>query len=475
MDELDVMRAGRERAGDPAKPHPHPPRVPDPENPYAHEAEVSETAEEGADSAEARAAAAGVEQPRVALRRSIPARVRRPGADESAGRAPADAAAEARRAEAVAAEMERRAQEPEELPGDRFSEPDAEMVADAQFEELSDPQASPGTSAKKKRGSRVPGELSQLMRWGATGVAMLARAAYSAVRFVVGSLAVYARRHPAHCLSNVALTTVIALLAVTGLKVNDQLISEKLGDRTISDVISASKFTRTYSLKELESRGPREFMRVGAPDWVQRESVEAILTVAQSAGLSLEHQAVLLATAEVESGFNPMATAATSTACGVFQFIRATGAQFGLSQADCMDPWKSTEAEIAHYQQNYERRIEDLVPEGEGPDKLLRMFELSYYLHHDGQQSNNPSDELKATVLAGTPFLFKAYEILEREQAAREREPSFMDKLEAEIATVITIAKATPQEVLGPLLEKLKSAGDDPDEVPVVPTQELPG
>ena len=34
-----------------------------------------------------------------------------------------------------------------------------------------------------------------------------------------------------------------------------------------------------------------------------------------------------------------------------------------------------------------------------GAELVLRLFELSYYLHHDGPHSSNPSNELKAKVL----------------------------------------------------------------------------
>jgi hypothetical protein len=99
------------------------------------------------------------------------------------------------------------------------------------------------------------------------------------------------------------------------------------------------------------------------------------------------------------------------------------------------------------------------------------MFELSYYLHHDGPLSSDPSDEVKATVLAGSPFLFKAYELLAREQQAREQEPSFFDKMTVEVNTVVAATKDGGSRVLETLRgEKTEQApspvepGTDNDE-----------
>lgn len=294
------------------------------------------------------------------------------------------------------------------------------------------------------------GEFAAFIAWVGKIAGSIAASVFNAGKFLAVSIVSYARVHPVHCAANVMFIATITLLLATGFKVNEELITQRLSGRTVSDLIAASQYTRAYSLGELENRKEREFLRVGAPEWVQREAIKAILSASREAGLSLEHQAVLLATAEVESGFNPMANAATTTACGVFQFIRTTGKSFGLEASDCLSPSLSATAAIAHYMRNYKKRIEERVASVKGPEKMFRMFELSYYLHHDGASSADPSDELKATVLAGTPFLFKAYEILQREENQRQQQPTFMDNLEVQVDNVVAALKSTRVRFLSP-------------------------
>ncbi len=293
----------------------------------------------------------------------------------------------------------------------------------------------------------LPEELSGFLRWLSRVIRALWTAVYHGGGFVVVSLAGYIRHHPVHSVANLVIACFAVLLLATGFRVNEELIGLRLSDNTVHQIAIASRYTRTHTLEDPDTRGVREFMGVGAPGWVQREAVRAILATAHDARLSLEHQAVLLTTAEIESGFNPMATATTTTACGVFQFIRTTGKVFGLDASECLDPWKSSKAEITHYLRNYKNRIESQVESISGPEKLIKMFELSYYLHHDGPLSTEPSPELKATVLAGVPFLFRVYEILQEEQAARQHEPTFIDKLKVEIDETWSMARAVPRRL----------------------------
>ena len=302
----------------------------------------------------------------------------------------------------------------------------------------------------------LPEELKSFTLWLGRLSSFLLRSAFEGGRFAAGTLSTYVIHHPVHFVLNVFLTVAMLVLLATGAALNEELIAQRLADRTAEEIAAVSRFTRTYSLADIDSRGSREFMRAGAPSWMQHESIKAIIEGSREAGLSLEHQAVLLATAEIESGFNPMARAATTSACGIFQFVKATGAAFGLNDSDCFDPWKSTEAEIAHYRQNYERRIEERVAHMEGPERLLRMFELSYYLHHDGPLSKDPSDEVKATVLAGTPFLFKVYEVLEADEEYRREEPTFVDRFRERFDSVVAQARVAPGEVMGPVLAWLR-------------------
>ena len=337
-------------------------------------------------------------------------------------------------------------------PTDSFAiDPDATASAAAGVESVAAEATLPNATT-----IGLPHELKSFALWLGRLSSFLLRSAFEGGRFAAGTLSTYVIHHPVHFVLNVFLTVAMLVLLATGAALNEELIAQRLADRTAEEIAAVSRFTRTYSLADIDSRGSREFMRAGAPSWMQHESIKAIIEGSREAGLSLEHQAVLLATAEIESGFNPMARAATTSACGIFQFVKATGAAFGLNDSDCFDPWKSTEAEIAHYRQNYERRIEERVAHVEGPERLLRMFELSYYLHHDGPLSKDPSDEVKATVLAGTPFLFKVYEVLEADEEYRRQEPTFVDRFRERFDSVVAQARVAPGEVMGPVLAWLR-------------------
>jgi hypothetical protein len=246
--------------------------------------------------------------------------------------------------------------------------------------------------------------------------------------YLIKGSGIYALRHPLHVLLNLSMIGVLALVVVTGSEIHSQMILGKISDQTVDAVIEGSRFTREFDSEEVNRGSTREFLRVGAPVWAQRESVRAILFNARKAGLGIEDQAVLLAIADIESGFNPMARAATTTACGLFQFVKRTGETFGLSQSDCMNPWLNAEAGIAHYIYNFDRRVAPELRSTEGTERLFRMFELSYYLHHDGPESRNPNNDVKATILGGTHFLFRAYRALKSESESQQRAPTFTEK-----------------------------------------------
>ncbi len=244
----------------------------------------------------------------------------------------------------------------------------------------------------------------------------------------------YLYRHPIHAMLNALFAAVLVVLISTGAELHKQMILSKISSEIVDRIIAASRFTRAFDAEEINRGGVRELLRAGAPNCTQRESVRAILYQARKAGLSLEDQAVLLAIADVESGFNPMARASTTSACGLFQFVRKTGELFSLSTAECMDPWLNAESGVKHYIHNYERRVRGSVENLNGAEKVFRTFELSYYLHHDGSAyTAQPSSEVKATILNGTQFLFKAYHALEDEAESQQQVPAFSETLSAKV------------------------------------------
>lgn len=256
---------------------------------------------------------------------------------------------------------------------------------------------------------------------------------YYALRLVLQ----YLRRHPLHAALNVALSTVIAILLVTGSQLYREVILSQISDRTLDQIVSGARFGRPFDAERAAREGGREFLNVGAPHWIQRESVRAILYEARRAGLTLDDQAILLTIAEIESGFNPFARAPTTSACGLFQFVRGTGRLFGLAERDCMDPWRNARAEVEHYMVNYKRGIEKQVEALGGTERLLRSFELAYYAHHDGPAASTSSDGVRATILIGSRFLFKAQRILIAEAESQQKAPTLAQKLSTDIWRVI--------------------------------------
>lgn len=270
------------------------------------------------------------------------------------------------------------------------------------------------------------------------GIWVACRAVVNALFVSVRTVGRYLYKHPIHALLNVIFVLILTTILSTGSDLHKQLILSKISNETIDKIIQGSRFTRDFDAEAINSGGIRELLRVGAPTWAQREGVRAILYQARKAGLSIEDQAVLLAIADIESGFNPMARASTTTACGIFQFVKRTGESFSLSANECMDPWLNAKSGVEHYLYNHGRRVQRFVEDLSGSEKVFRTFELSYYLHHDGPDySVEPSNEVKATILNGTQFLFKAYHALQEEAESQERAPSFSESLSAKVWKVL--------------------------------------
>jgi hypothetical protein len=140
-------------------------------------------------------------------------------------------------------------------------------------------------------------------------------------------------------------------------------------------------------LSELKGNGTSE----SAVSMEVRAAIQKLILVV-SAHLPKDQQAMLLAIAEVESGFNPDAqpmrkrggrSVPISSAKGIFQFIDDTGARYGLTRRTAFDPWANIVAGVRHFEDNLElarRRY----PTASGKELLARVYEL----HHDGPSRN---------------------------------------------------------------------------------------
>jgi Transglycosylase SLT domain len=269
----------------------------------------------------------------------------------------------------------------------------------------------------------------------------------------------------------------ITLLFVTqsAAKLKNGVAFSDISEGTISKIVAQSSFTRGFDAQKVDDDGERELLNAGAPKWNQHSGVRAVLFHAREAELSIEHQAVLLSIVEVESGFNPIARAPTTSACGLFQFVRATGKRYDLQRGGCMDPWQNAEAGIKHYKDNYKIRVEKKVDNLEGSERVFKIFELSYYLHHDGIDATKPSDQVKSVVLKGTPFLFKVHSILDEEQKSKGNTTGTTEYLLASLhdigGIIVTLVTELTEQFSS---RKIDSKLDSKNDAPTVSAQPLP-
>lgn len=129
---------------------------------------------------------------------------------------------------------------------------------------------------------------------------------------------------------------------------------------------------------------------------VQRKVIDAIIAAAKKDGFNIRRMAMLLAMAKIESGFNPDAAAGTTSASGLGQFIKKTGAAYGLDASNRFEVGPSISALIAYFKEN-----ENIAKKNKDPDYFV------YKYHHDG-----PYGEYGGTALAKDKFapLAAAYE-----------------------------------------------------------------
>ncbi|MFK3740898.1 LysM peptidoglycan-binding domain-containing protein [Massilia sp. TN1-12] len=129
---------------------------------------------------------------------------------------------------------------------------------------------------------------------------------------------------------------------------------------------------------------------------VQRKVIDAIIAAAKKDGFNIRRMAMLLAMAKIESGFNPDAAAGTTSASGLGQFIKKTGAAYGLDASNRFEVGPSISALIAYFKEN-----ENIAKKNKDPDYFV------YKYHHDG-----PYSEYGGTALAKDKFapLAAAYE-----------------------------------------------------------------
>lgn len=120
----------------------------------------------------------------------------------------------------------------------------------------------------------------------------------------------------------------------------------------------------------------------------QRIIINAIISAARAAGFNIRRMALLLAMVKIESGFNLDAAAGTTSASSLGQFVKKTGAAYGLNDGNRFDLQVNVAALISYFLEN---------------EKLARKRGKAdiwvYKYHHDG-----PSGDYGGEALATNKF-----------------------------------------------------------------------
>lgn len=187
----------------------------------------------------------------------------------------------------------------------------------------------------------------------------------------------------------------------------------------------------------------REFLRVGAVEagvprdadtWLrwggaplehQASAMRAVVDALSEARPPIGVAAAILAIARVESGWNPYSRNPTSTACGLFQFVRATWAMYDESQERCFDAEVNATAGVKHLMSLYRRRIaprvELITPLTTEAGRRAWTYRMLFALHYHGEGAPEADQGgtlvAQSAALAATPQLEGFFEILRKTTA----------------------------------------------------------
>lgn len=157
-------------------------------------------------------------------------------------------------------------------------------------------------------------------------------------------------------------------------------------DETVRDLLAAGR----VELKPTDD--PDSWKRWGRADpYTQEMTMRAVLWALANSRPPVVLGAAILAIARVESGFNPWSQNPSSTACGIFQFVKATWAIYQPVQETCLDPHVNAWAGVRHLTGIYEQFVKPIMPSpAELPDEALRtefVYRMLYAYHYHGTAS----------------------------------------------------------------------------------------
>jgi Transglycosylase SLT domain len=185
----------------------------------------------------------------------------------------------------------------------------------------------------------------------------------------------------------------------------------------------------------------------------QASSIRAVIQALIGTRPPLDLAASILAIARIESGWNPAARNPTSSACGLFQFVRGTWESYGGSHDSCDDPALNACLGVEHltslYRSHVRPQIEPLSILGTESDRLEWTYRLLYAYHYHGEDAPEADDGgapvARSAADWGLPQLKSFFSILKR-ATAPPRRPRMLQRARNHAAPTKRAARASAKQ-----------------------------
>jgi len=132
-------------------------------------------------------------------------------------------------------------------------------------------------------------------------------------------------------------------------------------------------------INDLESGNSRKW--ADASNEVKLKSINKIVGISIQNNYSIDETAFALSVSYIESGFNPDASAASSSASGLGQFIDKTGASLGLDNLNRFSINANAKALVIHLKNLLERNSKHFKETAKND-----LFTQTYANYHDGSR-----------------------------------------------------------------------------------------
>jgi hypothetical protein len=198
----------------------------------------------------------------------------------------------------------------------------------------------------------------------------------------------------------------------------------KVSDQMLGDLV------RIGHVDAAIPREPGDWLRWGAaPLEHQATAMRAVADALSAERPPIGLAAAILAIARVESGWNPYSRNPASTACGLFQFVRATWAAYDGSQQRCFDPQANAAAGVKHlmrlYRTHVAPHVATITPVTTEAERLVWAYRTLFSLHYHGEVApeavQGGSAFSHAVAHAGTSHLEGFFQLLRKTTAPPKR------------------------------------------------------